>query len=185
MTLYRPRDILVLLNQAYQNAKRDGREELIASDLDKTALNISQHRLDDLFKEYDGVLPGLKTFVNAFKRQPVRRTFGAVTDDLQALVTSSTYSEPSDRELTLFDTGGDMFAALYSVGFIGLQEESSQNYTFCHDGTMSTLVAVQASRETLVHPCYWKALDGSIAEEDEGQQFVSMTNTPCRRLDRR
>jgi hypothetical protein len=33
---------------------------------------------------------------------------------------------------------------------------------------MSTLVAVPAHRETLVHPCYWKALDGSIAEEDEG-----------------
>jgi hypothetical protein len=165
--LYRPRDILVLLNQAYLNARRDGREEIVAADVDKTALNISQHRLDDLFKEYDGVLPGLKTFVGAFKRQPVRRAFGAVTDELQSLVVESTYSQPSDRDLTLFDTGGDMFAALYSVGFIGLQDETSQNYTFCHDGTMSTLIAVPANRETLVHPCYWKALDGSIAEEDE------------------
>jgi hypothetical protein len=167
LTLYRPRDIVVLLNQAYLNARRDSRNEIIASDVDKTALDISQHRLDDLFKEYDGVLPGLKTFVNAFKRQPVRRTFAAATDDLNQLVAESTYSQPSDRELTLFDTGGDMFAALYSVGFIGLQEEASQSFTFCHDGTMSTLVAVPANRQTLVHPCYWKALDGSIADEDE------------------
>jgi hypothetical protein len=167
LTLYRPRDILVLLNQASLNARRDGRDQIIAADVDKTALDISQHRLEDLFKEYDGVLPGLKTFVSAFKGQPVRRSFGAVTEDLQTLVSDSTYSDPSDRELTLFDTGGDMFAALYSVGFIGLQDSASQNFTFCHDGTMSTLVAVPATRETLVHPCYWKALDGSIAEDDE------------------
>lgn len=166
-TLYRPRDILVLLNQAYLNARRAGRDGIVATDVDKTALDISQHRLDDLFKEYDGVLPGLKSFVTAFKRQPVRRAFAAVTDDLQALVAESNYSQPSDRELTLFDTGGDMFAALYSVGFIGLKDEASNNYTFCHDGTMSTLVSIPASRETLVHPCYWKALDGSTVEEDE------------------
>jgi hypothetical protein len=167
LTLYRPRDILVLLNQAYLNARRAGRDSIVGDDIDKTALNISQHRLDDLFKEYDGVLPGLKTFVSAMKGQPVRRSFGAVTDDLQALVDRSTYSELSDRELTLFDSGGQMFAALYSVGFIGLQDEASQNYTFCHDGTMSALVSVPLTRQTLVHPCYWKALDGSIADDDE------------------
>ena len=50
-TLYRPRDILVLLNQAYMNAKRDGRTNIIGKDIEKTAVDISQHRLDDLCKE--------------------------------------------------------------------------------------------------------------------------------------
>ncbi len=41
----------------------------------------------------------------------------------------------------------------------------SGNYMFCHDGTMSALVSIDRSRETLVHPCYWKALDISVVGE--------------------
>ena len=166
-TLYRPRDILVLLNQAYMNAKRDGRTNIIGKDIEKTAVDISQHRLDDLCKEYEGVLPGLRSFIAAFRGQPVKRSFAEVTEGLQALIEASDYSQPSDRELELFGTGGNMFAALYSVGFIGFKDDTSQSYTFCHDGTMSAIVEVPEGTETLVHPCYWKALDGSLAQEDE------------------
>src|SRR5205814_4348837 len=68
-TLYRPRDILVLLNEAYVNARRDSRESIVERDVEKTATNISQHRLEDLCKEYDRVLPGVRLFVSAFRGQ--------------------------------------------------------------------------------------------------------------------
>jgi energy-coupling factor transporter ATP-binding protein EcfA2 len=165
-TLFRPRDILVLLNKAFINAQRDNRVGIIDTDVAKTALEISQHRLDDVLKEYQGVLPGLRSFVTGFKGRPVQRRFGEVVDDLQALVDTSHYSAESDQELELFNSGGDIFAALYSVGFIGIKDPT-QSYRFCHDGTMSTLVDTPADAQTLVHPCYWKALDGSIAQDDE------------------
>src|SRR5262249_182054 len=57
-TLYRPRDIVVLLNHAFLRAQRDKRNEIVDRDVEKAGVEISQHRLDDLCKEYDGVLPG-------------------------------------------------------------------------------------------------------------------------------
>jgi hypothetical protein len=60
------------------------------------------------------------------------------------------------------------------VGFIGLKDTLSGNYTFCHDGTMRALVSVESSRDTFVHPCYWKALD--IAIEDEHQDVMIQIN---------
>lgn len=66
-TLYRPRDLLNLLNTAYQNARSSSREHLILSDIDDAALTISRTRLDDLIKEYKEVLPGTIDFTQAFR----------------------------------------------------------------------------------------------------------------------
>ena len=164
-TLYRPRDILVLLNEAYLTARRVNREAIIDEDVVKSATAISQHRLEDLCKEYDKVLPGLRLFVSAFRGQPASRPMGLVVDSLEKMADQNDYSESASRDLMLFKDGGEMFSALYSVGFVGLKDAISGNYTFCHDGTMRALVSVEAFRETLVHPCYWKALDISIKDE--------------------
>lgn len=51
-TLYRPRDILVLLNAAYRVAGWDLRDSIILSDTDTSAHQISNDRLGDLQKEY-------------------------------------------------------------------------------------------------------------------------------------
>ena len=56
-TLYRPRDLLSLLNQAYFAAGRSGRETLVFSDIEQTAKSISDISLEDLKKEYASVLP--------------------------------------------------------------------------------------------------------------------------------
>jgi hypothetical protein len=164
-TLYRPRDILVLLNNAYANAQRDKRDHIVETDVEKTAKEISQNRLEDLCKEYDKVLPGLRSFVSAFRGQPAKRSLTEVADSLQAMSEGSDYSAVASRDFQLFQTGGDMFGALYSVGFVGLKDETNPGYTFCHDGTMVALVSVPGSRETMVHPCYWKALDIHIEQE--------------------
>jgi len=164
-TLYRPRDILVLLNEAYVNARRDGRDRIIARDVERTATNISQHRLEDLCKEYDRVLPGVRLFVSAFRGQAAMKPASQVIDNLQTVAETSDYSDSASRDLVLFENGGEMFSALYSVGFVGVKDETSGNFMFCHDGTMAALVTLAGSRDTLVHPCYWKALDISITDE--------------------
>jgi hypothetical protein len=173
-TLYRPRDILVLLNEAYQNARRDNREAIVEKDIERTATNISQHRLEDLCKEYDKVLPGVRLFISAFRGESATRPAAAVVAQLENVAQTNDYSEFASRDLVLFNNGGEMFSALYSVGFIGVKDDTSGNYMFCHDGAMAALVALGSSRETLVHPCYWKALD--IAITDESEQVVIQVN---------
>ncbi|KYZ84462.1 hypothetical protein A3Q32_09050 [Alcanivorax sp. KX64203] len=50
LTLYRPRDILILLNQAFYNAKKQDRDVIVDEDVESTARSISEHRFDDLKK---------------------------------------------------------------------------------------------------------------------------------------
>ena len=45
-----------------------------------SATRISQHRLDDLLKEYEAVFPGVIELVAAFRDRPVEAPFGAVVD---------------------------------------------------------------------------------------------------------
>jgi len=158
-TLYRPRDILVLLNDAFVNASREGRTEIIELDIEQSAHRISQHRVDDLLKEYDIVFPGLRTFVAAFRGGPAIRTFENATQALDEAGTAATDSNSAFRDFALFGSGRAVFFALYSVGFVGVLDPARNNYTFCHDGSASTLENVEAARLIAVHPCYWKALD--------------------------
>lgn len=70
-TLFRPRDILVLLNEANSHARGDNRNAIVSDDIEKSALHISQARLEDLCKEYDKVLPGLRLFISSFPPVPM------------------------------------------------------------------------------------------------------------------
>ena len=166
-TLFRPRDILVLLNEAHMNALREGRDAIIENDIKKSATIISQHRLEDLCKEYDKVLPGLRLFVSSFRGKPATQKLHAVFEQLQYIADHSDYSDKASSDIVLFENGGEMFSALYSVGFTGIKDPVSGNYNFCHDGSMSALVSVEEDRDTLVHPCYWKALDTALSSESE------------------
>jgi hypothetical protein len=163
-TLYRPRDILVLLNEAYLIAQRDLRDSIIETDVEKTALRISQIRLEDLCKEYDKVLPGVRLFVTSFQGTSAQRPVSEVVSQLDAIAETNDYSEVQSRDLVLFDSGGEMLSALYSVGFIGVQDDAGNGYTFCHDGARTALISLPGTKPTLVHPCYWKALDVMITD---------------------
>lgn len=174
-TLYRPRDILVLLNEAYVTARRDERECIVKRDIEKTAMDISQHRLEDLCKEYDKVLPGVRLFVSAFRGQPASQPVAQIVSHLETVSQTSDYSDFASRDLVLFENGGEMFSALYSVGFVGVKDDTSGNYMFCHDGTMTALATLGGSRDTLVHPCYWKAL-GIAVTDAESEDVVLRVN---------
>jgi hypothetical protein len=58
LTLYRPRDVIALMNTAYDHARRQQRDTLINADFDASAKLISETRFDDLGKEYESVFPG-------------------------------------------------------------------------------------------------------------------------------
>lgn len=158
LTLYRPRDVIALLNGAYQEAGRAGRDRLIETDIDSTATRISRTRLTDLYKEYEKVLPGLPNFAESLRGKPGRMPFARAKSILDDEVTNA-HSGASARDFALLSTGDEALNALFSIGFLGIQDEASGAVRFCHDGSNTDIASVAPDRHIFIHPCYWRALD--------------------------
>jgi hypothetical protein len=158
-TLYRPRDILTLLNDAYQLASRQGRSDIIASDVEAGSARISQSRLDDLIKEYDTVFPGLKHFVRIFSSASAFQKVGVTLELLAEALSSVTYDRAGAADFALFDAPEDIFFSLYSVGFLGVSTALDGVFTFCHDGSLASPSDITSSMFAAVHPCYWRVLN--------------------------
>ena len=158
-TLFRPRDLLVLLNQAAVHAAREGRQAIIESDVDETSKQISIDRLTDLQKEYEGVFPGLRRIVKSFYGINAFRTIREVRAQLDELIKDESYRFVESADIALLGTGSNIIDALYSVGFLGLEDPATGTISFCHDGARSSISRVAADRLIAIHPCYWRALD--------------------------
>jgi hypothetical protein len=158
-TLFRPRDILTLLNQAYITALRSGRDEIIDDDIEATSKQISEDRLEDLLKEYDKVFPGLNLFVEIFRGVNAVNKLGEVVQIIDREMAKVKFDKQEFKDFAVLGSAQQVFYALYSVGFIGLENTSGGGYIFCHDGSKSNLDAITDSQITCIHPCYWKALE--------------------------
>jgi len=166
-TLYRPRDLLVLLNSAYVLAVRQGRHQIVDDDIASTSRSISADRLDDLLKEYDTVFPGLGLFVRVFENQPAFNHYAAILNLLEHAIKGERYESRLAVDFALFGSAQEAFLALYSVGFVGLRDATSDHYHFCHDGASANLLSIEPQRTVAIHPCYWRALnaDAEVGED--------------------
>ena len=163
-TLYRPRDVLVLLNGAVVRAARGGRAEIVQEDIDATSKQISLDRFADLLKEYESVFPGLSIIAKSFAGSNAFQTFESVRSRLQRLLDDESYSTREASDLAILGNSSQLLDALYSVGFVGLEDQVTKAVRFCHDGALSSISAVEGDRRVVVHPCYWKALDVTETE---------------------
>lgn len=172
-TLYRPRDLLSLLNQAFYNAARENRDRIILNDLEKTAKTISGNRLDDLRKEYSSIIPSLSFGISMFENGSPEMNYREALeklDDMPVVLRSSHASTEAIQDFAILKSDG-MLRALYSVGFVGTHDENSNTFTFCHDGRQPDREFTQQDR-ILVHPCYWIALNlsrNALAPEEAEQ----------------
>ena len=178
-TLYRPRDLIVLLNTAYIQTTRSGRKELIRDDIEISSRQISNNRLTDLLKEYDKVFPGLSLFVDLFRGKPAFREYAIIVEDLKSHIENAEFKEASNSDFALLETGQDVFFALYSVGFLGLENPVTKNLQFCHDGSSADIDATRTDQRACIHPCYWKALDiqSELIEENVIIELYDDTKT--------
>ena len=159
-TLYRPRDVLVLFNSANDVAARRGDHSIGQEALDGAATRISEDRLSDLLKEYDSVLPGLRSFVKAFDRRPAISLLEDVVSHLDFVIDEGAYDEETSSDFALFGTGKQVMSALHGVGFLGFDNPLVEGeYAFCHDGSRSDTERYEGSRKVVIHPCYWRALE--------------------------
>ncbi len=158
LTLYRPRDILALLNEAFYKAARVSRSQITLEDVEATAKQISADRLDDLVKEYSAIIPSLVPLVSAFTEGTPEFSL-SIARELIGPVLLAGHDDPIvQQDLFLHETVEDAVRSLYSIGFVGLKDQSSGAFGFCHDGK-SVDRNLTESDALLVHPCYWMALN--------------------------
>lgn len=158
LTLYRPRDLLSLLNQAFYEAGKQGQHELVLSHVERTARQISQDRLDDLIKEYLAIVPGLEEYIAIFRdRSPELEASQAVRYIEERLAEGSNDSYVQ-QDFFILESAQAVLQALFSVGVLGLRDSTTGAFVFCHDGRLPDRSFEDVHR-VLVHPCYWMALN--------------------------
>jgi hypothetical protein len=158
-TLYRPRDVLVLLNKSFQVASKTQRQQIIDEDVEAAAKMISIDRREDLVKEYNAVLPGLRLFTEIFRGGKPIWTYHELLARFQLAIEQESYAVEDASDFALLGTSNDVFLALYSVGFLGVQRDGAGPYVFCHDGAHSDIQTIPATGSIAIHPCYWRAFD--------------------------
>lgn len=160
-TLYRPRDILILLNAAFESAsKRDQTAALVTmsiKDIEASARTISINRLDDLKKEYRAIFPSIGYSVDAFIGHSPEMKLEEVYSVLDGVIAHPPRASEVQLELAIMERPEELVRALYSVGFFGIFDQASASYVFRHDGKRQDVDLVGDLRLS-VHPCYWMAL---------------------------
>ncbi|KJY79787.1 P-loop ATPase, Sll1717 family [Vibrio nigripulchritudo] len=161
LTLYRPRDILVLLNDAFLRAGTQDREKIILNDIDATANIISNNRLIDLHKEYETVFPALDKFTSCFRNISAEMSLLEASNLVDKVLKDKEISNKLTlQDIILSDNPNQVIQRLYSVGFLGIYNEKSSSYVFCHDGKDPERSFSNKSK-ILIHPCYLLALGSS------------------------
>lgn len=165
-TLYRPRDVLNLLNEAFLTAGKQNRDRIIETDISGTSKSISDNRLNDLRKEYSAIFPGLSEFAAAFTAQSAEQSYVDAVKLIQTVMLEDRFSPSVQQTMAILRSPVEALTDLYSVGFLGIKDELSGDYVFCHDGRR---IARDMNEKTvfLVHPCYWGALNLAQQSFDE------------------
>ena len=171
LTLYRPRDLVSLLNEALYAARKQDRETIIFKDVESTAREISNTRFDDLLKEYSVIIPSLKPLTAIFRAQSPEWAYKDLITRIETLFLRQDIDGEYQREFAIMESAQEGIRTLYSVGFLGIKDSASSAFVFCHDGRSPNKEFASNDR-LLVHPCYWMALDitkDSLSAEDAAE----------------
>lgn len=160
LTLYRPRDLLSLLNEAFYLAGKNGQSEIVMEHVETTGRTISQNRLDDLTKEYKSILPGLADFVAAFHGRNPELNVREVEALLESVLSNGSEDSVVQQEFFILENVQAVLRGLYSVGFLGIRDNTSGTFVFCHDGRAPDREFHDLDR-VLIHPGYWMALNST------------------------
>lgn len=166
LTLYRPRDLLLLLNDAFRRAAVEMHHAIDQDDVNASAESISQHRAKDLEKEYDAHIPGLGALMRAFSNRAPTFSYSHALEVVVDVLDSVQEDPKVAQQFELFDGPAEALRALYSVGFLGLRDDGSNNFVFCHDGRRPDR-DFTGEMALMVHPCYWMALNLKPREGEE------------------
>ena len=96
---------------------------------------ISRTRMDDLQKEYEAILPGLRSYIAAFHGREPDLTVDVALRLLAGTMDAGSADSRIQQEFYILrDNPWDVLRALYSIGFMGVQDRNAGAFVFCHDG---------------------------------------------------
>jgi hypothetical protein len=167
LTLYRPRDVIALLNAAIEQSKRQQRTILIERDFHESAKQISTIRFDDLGKEYAHVFPGITQLTTAFANGPAQFFVSDAVTTIKRVLEDPSIGADVLQHLRILGTEEEIAKALYGVGFLGIFDQQSNTWVFSHDGKQPDK-SMKANDALMVHPCYWNALNLQKDDLDQG-----------------
>lgn len=153
LTLYRPRDLLSLLNETFRIANR---ASIALHDVDKAAKQISDDRLADLIKEYEAIVPSLRTILSTFEGHPPEWSEEELLERITSTMARAPTSSLVRQDLDIWGAARPVVDVLFSVGFLGIHDSISGRFIFRHDGRGANETG--SIQRSLVHPCYWLAL---------------------------
>ncbi|MFC2973845.1 P-loop ATPase, Sll1717 family [Azotobacter bryophylli] len=172
-TLYRPRDLLSLLNEAFFCAFRHDRTTAVLDDLEHAAKSISVARLEDLWKEYQKIFPPVQAVTSSFKNSEPELSVLVALSKIEGAVNSLEDSgdQAALSEARLLQPSG-LLQSLYSIGFIGVHDHNTSSFSYCHDGRTPDK-GFENSDRILIHPCYWLGLNLSknALSPDEAEEI--------------
>jgi len=169
LTLYRPRDVIALLNAAIEQARRRRREILIDNDFHEASKQISISRFDDLGKEYETIFPGVTQLTTAFANGPTQLLVADVVKTIKRVRDDPSINADVLQHLTILGSEEEVAKALYGVGFFGIFDRQNSTWVFSHDGKRPDK-NISADDSLMVHPCYWNALN---LQKDDLEQGVA------------
>jgi hypothetical protein len=172
LTLYRPRDLIALLNEAFYEAQRQDRSTLIEADFNTSARKISQSRYDDLSKEYESVIPGVRLLADSFVGSEAKFKWKDAATRLASVLKLEDQASKIVQQFKIFATPDEAIKALYGVGFFGMFDKQSSKFVFSHDGKKSDR-AFNEDDVLMIHPCYWSALNlqHDVLEQSDAEQI--------------
>jgi hypothetical protein len=166
-TLYRPRDVIALLNAAIEQAKRQQREILVEADFHEASRQISMTRFEDLGSEYAHVFPGITEVTNTFANGPAAFLVSDASEKIDRVLEDPNLSAAVLQHLRIIGPAEDIAKALYGVGFLGILDRQHNTWVFSHDGKRPDK-QIRAEDHLMVHPCYWNALNIQSSDLEQG-----------------
>ncbi len=158
LTLYRPRDLVGLLNNAFNHARSRGRATIVNEDVEVSAREISSSRLDDLKKEYKEVIPGIERMIAALGSVKTELSLQEIGELTHSLSEDDSLGQAATQTFAVLNSPEDIVHTLYSVGLVGIWKPEASSWVFSHDGKMPDFSISDGSR-VLIHPCYWIGLN--------------------------
>lgn len=158
LTLYRPRDLILLLNKAFYRAGALQRTHIDNSDISSSAKEISENRKRDLINEYSSSIPGLDGFIKSFSNTNPNLTFHEACERIDSFMENENRSALTLQTARIIGGSAEVVKLLYSVGFLGVIAEQGTSYIFSHDGK-TPMKEFSSETKLLIHPCYWMALN--------------------------
>lgn len=103
-------------------------------------------------------------FVGCFRNSPQELSLEVASNLIrEAIENQDTSNKLVLQDIILSDNPIQVIQRLYSIGFVGLYNQSSSSYVFCHDGKDPDR-SFSSDSKLLIHPCYLLALNSHSIE---------------------